>query len=443
MKESLELNTKENLLNFVKENYKKMPILKSLTEDEIKKFVETGSVKPNKEDGLTTESLVIDTRGAEECSVISGYARGLDEYGEDDSFLTTQMSFKEDGNLTGTIYIGRDTIHFEIDKDGNIQMRFKDKMQEKIYNSIMANKTIVTHFGDDLDNKSSVYAIENWMKSNGLLANGEQITVQRVPAGQVKEGMLNVDTGGHKGNRIDDETIVIDGDPVNGVKSAAESLSKLGIYVPEQIVELADTKPNKVSALDSRSGIDLVRYLTGKQTFELAEDELLDKSLTDNQIEKYGLVEAHKKQQTIIDNAVKKIEQYTTELPNGEKVVLAPEQILGGSLIAYEMGVNYFASVSDHLDKDKNPDGVTFAITCKPGVKLPEEVIKYGQDLVEKYRIDEKSSGVFVNPNGQMIVAGGFKNPGFKIEGETKESMLNKVKDVFVGKEKEMERESR
>ena len=295
------------------------------------------------------------------------------------------------------------------------ELNTKENFLTKIYNSIMKNKNIVTHFGDDLDNKSSVYAIENWMKSNGLIENDETIAVERVPAGQVKEGMLNVDTGGHKGNRVDDETIVVDGDPANGVKSAAESLSKLGIYVPEQIVELADTRPNKVSALDSRSGLALVRYLTGKQAFELAENGLLDKSLTDNQIEKYGLVEAHKKQQTIIDNAVKKIEQYTTELPNGEKVVLAPEQIVGGSAIAYEMGINYFASVSDHLDKDKNPDGVTFAITCKPGVKLPEEVIKYGQDLVEKYRIDEKSSGVFVNPNGQMIVAGGFKNPGFKI----------------------------
>ena len=82
-------------------------------------------------------------------------------------------------------------------------------------------------------------------------------------------------------------TIVIDGDPKNGVKSACQSLSKIGIYVPEQICELADTRPARVSALDSRSGLALVRYLSGEQAFELAENELLDKTLTDEQLEKF------------------------------------------------------------------------------------------------------------------------------------------------------------
>lgn len=297
-------------------------------------------------------------------------------------------------------------------------------------------KTVVTHFGDDLDNKSSIYALEKWAKEQGILYEDESLQVDRVPAGQIKEGMLNIDTGGHKGNRKEEnDTLIIDGDPENGVKSAAESLSNSGIYVPEQIVELADTMPNKVSALDSRSGLALIRYLTGEQTFKLAEAKLLDKSLTDEQIKEFGLEEAHEKQQAIIDNAVEKIEKYTKELPNGEKIVLAPEQILAGSAIAYEMGIPYYASASNHLDQDKNVDGVTFAITSKPGTKLPEEILEYGKELEEQYRIDENTSGVFVNPNGQMIVAGGFKNPIFKIPGETIEGMLEKIEDKFMGKD--------
>lgn len=438
--ESRELNTSENLRKFVKENYDKIPIFKALTEEEINTFVETGEVSPKKwdyEHGFGTMVLAIEKRGSigDEFEVIAGLTPGIDEYGEYETQLSTQMSFHDDGKFRGYIY--GDNIGFEINDSGNAEMHFKNELQGKIYDAITKNKEIVTHFGDDLDNKSSIYAIQYWMTRNGLLANNEEITVSRVPAGQVKEGALNVDTGGHKGNRLDNDTIVIDGDPANGVKSAAESLNNLGIYVPDQIVELVDTMPNKVSPLDSRSGLALVRYLTGKQAFQLAEYELLDKTLTDRQIKLYGLEDAHKKQQEIIDNAIEKINKYTTELPNGEKIVLAPEKILAGSLIAYEKGINYYASFAEHLDSEKKPDGVTFAITSKPGVKLPEEVVKFGQGLAEKYRIDENSSGVLVNPNGQMIVAGGFKNPGFKIENETINSMMNKVKDVFVGKNKE------
>lgn len=311
----------------------------------------------------------------------------------------------------------------------------KERLIETIEKKIRETGTIVTHFGDDLDNKSSIQAIQKWAEDNHIIEAGKQIEVIRVPAGQIKEGYLNVDTGGHKGNKIEGNTVVIDGDTANGVKSASESLSKIGIYVPEQILELADTKPNKVSALDSRSGLALVRYLSGEQTFNLAEENLLDKTLTDEQIMKYGLCEAHEKQQGIIDNATKKIEKYMTIMPNGEKIVLAPEQILAGSAIAYEMGVNYYVSSAEHFDENKNGDGVTFAITSKPGIELPEKVLSYGEKLVEKYRIDENTSGVFVNPNKQMIVAGGFKNPSFKITNETVKGMLEEIESEFTGKE--------
>ena len=123
-------------------------------------------------------------------------------------------------------------------------------------------------------------------------------------------------------------------------------------------------------------------------------------------------------------------------------MVMAEEQILAGSAIAYEKGIPYYASVSQHLDQEKQPDGVTFAITSKPGVKLPEKVSKWGKELAEQYRIDETTTDVFVNPNGQMIVAGGFKNPNFKIPNETVGSMSEKIASLFTEKEIEKSNET-
>lgn len=316
-------------------------------------------------------------------------------------------------------------------KNYNEQNSTNEKYLESIKEKLCKTKTVVTHFGDDLDNKASVYALELFAKENGIIDKNESLNVERVPAGQIKVGMLNVDTGGHKGSRMDEGTIVVDGDPKNGVKSAAEELNNLGIYVPEQIVELADTMPANVSALDSRRGLALIRYLTGEQAFKLAEDEMLDKSLTDKELKKYGLIEGHKKQQEIIDTAIEKIEKYTSYLGNGDKIVYAKEPITAGSAIAYAKGIPYFVSVSKHKNKEGVEDGVTFMISCKPGRKLPDGVINFGKKLVEEYRIDENTSGVFVHPSGEMVVAGGPKNPFFKIEGKTIDEMIDEIDKSF------------
>lgn len=426
------MNTREDLLAYVKENWNKIPYLCSMPEEGIKEFIEKG-ITYNTGNPLehVTISKINNSDGERE--VITSSVLGYDEESQsDDYFMTPQMEFNERGEFSASLY-GDETATFSIDGDGEVHFHTLPKEKEVLLEKIKEDKTVVTHFGDDLDNKSSIYALEKFLKKMGVLQQGENLNVERVPAGQVKEGRINIDTGGHTGNKIDEDknTIVIDGDPKNGVKSACQSLSKIGIYVPKQICELANTRPARVSALDSRSGLALVRYLSGEQAFKLAENELLDKTLTDEQLEKYGLTQAHEKQQKVIDAAVEKINKYTAELPNGEKVVLSPEQIVAGSGVAYEMGIPYYASTNQHLDKDGNSDGVTFAISCKPGMKLPAEILEYGKQLVEQYRIDEKTSRVFVNPNGELIVAGGPKNPNFKIEGHTPETMLEELKTVM------------
>ena len=83
--------------------------------------------------------------------------------------------------------------------------REEQKQKEEIKRKIEETKTVVTHFGDDLDNKSAIYALEKWAKENKILKEDESLQVDRVPAGKIKEGMLNVDTGGHKGSRQEGE----------------------------------------------------------------------------------------------------------------------------------------------------------------------------------------------------------------------------------------------
>ena len=429
-----EKNNKKELLEYVKENWKNIPYLCRFSEEEIQRFVESGYTNKNEN---SNEYVTIEKKGSKEIGEkeyerISSYILDLDEYGEEEYFLTSIMEFGNDGQFRGTTY-GDIDMEFKMDEKGEPEFIETSKNKEKIQiiNKLRDNKTVETHFGDDLDNKSSIYAVESLLKDVGVLKKEEKLNIERVPAGRIKEGYLNIDTGGHVGNKFDQETIIVDGDPKNGVKSACQALAKMGVYVPEQIYELADSKPIHISSLDSRSGLALVRYLSGEQAFKLAERELLDKSLTDKELKYFGLTEAHEKQQQIIDNAVEKINKYTNTLENGEKIVLAPETIMAGSSIAYEMGIPYYASTATHHNKEGIEDGVTFAIACKPGMKLPNSILEYGKELVEKYRIDAKSSGVFINPNEELIVAGGAKNPDFKIEGYTSEKMLNELKSIM------------
>jgi hypothetical protein len=276
-----------------------------------------------------------------------------------------------------------------------------------ILNKIVLEKRVVTHYGDDLDNKASIEALRRE-------ANLDLLDVERVPAGQIKIGALNIDTGGHKGSYIDGDTIVIDGDPARGIKSTVHQLYLLGFYIPGQILKFADCEQGDI--LDARNGINLARYLSGEKLFAFAEANLLDKSLTDEQLENFGLIEAYRKQQEIIEKGVEAIKKYRI----GDAVI-ATEKILGGAFIAYALGCKYYVSITPH-----EKGGITFAITSAPDQKLPDKVLKWGYELREKHKIDEKTSGVYVDPRENMIIAGGAKNPDFKIE-MTIEEAISKI----------------
>lgn len=311
-----------------------------------------------------------------------------------------------------------------------LQMIVNKKIEYLIALKLKENPTVATHFGDDLDNRSCTYVLEHWAKENGIIDENESLNVERVPAGKIMDGVVNVDTGGHKGCKFED-TIVIDGNPPYGSKSAIEELSKLlDVKVPEQILECADAMPTKTSIFDTRSGMSLQKFTTTENVFKMARNGLLTKELSDKELEEYGLMEAHKSQQEIVDKAVEKVNKYSKTLCNGEKIVIAPEFIKAGSLVAYESGINYYASVDKHFDSERNENGSTFAINAKPGKKLPDNIKDFGNSLVEKYKDETGASGVFLHPNGSMLVAGGPKNPDFKIE-MGQEEIMNDLSLLF------------
>lgn len=256
------------------------------------------------------------------------------------------------------------------------------------------NEGVVTHFGSDLDQIIALEALRR--------AIGAEFSVDRAPAGKPVAGRVNVDLGDARATEgitvLDDGTVMID-HHFNEYANTLEVLVKAEIYVPAQAVEVAD-RSDRTSALDYRSGIALARYLTPSQVWELAEARLLTVSLTDEQVAQFGLGKAVEKQRMVVETAVAAVKKFAVS----NDVVFSTEQILGGSFVAYELGYKVFASVTPH----KN--GVTFAINAAPGTRLPEAVLAFGHELREKY-----GSGVFIRPDGGMIVAGGQKNPDFSV----------------------------
>ena len=269
-----------------------------------------------------------------------------------------------------------------------------EKMKKAIRRAAEAG--VYTHFGDDLDNKMSIY----YLSKERFIPDGAE--VQRTPAGKPKEGCLNVDVG----NEGCTEAISRVGDGLaidhhyNEHKNTLEILKEdLGISIPRQLVELTDSPSERVSSLDYTSGLALARYASPEVIHQLATDGLLDKELAQETLKTLGLKEASEKQKGIIDNALEQIKKGHIN----ERCVHVREFLLGGSFIAYEKGYDIFASSQDH----KN-GGITFAVNSKS--ELPERILVWAEKLKQEY-----GSGVFVSTSNNMVVAGGPKNPDFSV----------------------------
>ncbi|NQU99851.1 MAG: hypothetical protein HQ538_03870 [Parcubacteria group bacterium] len=262
--------------------------------------------------------------------------------------------------------------------------------------TINTHGCVYTHFGDDFDN---VVALEV------LRRHGATFKVKRCPAGKAPSGEIWVDVCGPN----PEEAILVIDHHNGEARNALEVLRKLGFGVPDQAVEVADTE-GKPRATDYRSCLSLLRYLPPSKVWEMAKAGLLLDSLSDKQIEEYELTEARNKQQEIVKTAIEKLRQYAVN----DDVVIATENVLGGSFIAYELGYTMFAVTTPHKS-----GGVTFAVNSSE--KLSDEVVEF-----------VKSHGAFVPPHGKMAVLGGFKNPESRVEGETVETFSAKLRKLLI-----------
>lgn len=210
------------------------------------------------------------------------------------------------------------------------------------------------------------------------------------------------------------------------------------VKIPEQILECADTRPTKVSILEPETGLSLQRYASPKVLFFLARKGMLTKKLPISLMKRLGLYEDYKKQKAIVDLAKRKAGEYGYKLGNGERVVISPESVMAGAQVAYALGYDYYVPIT------AKEDGCTFSICCNDEKKklLPENIKKFGKELVEKYKDETGASGVFLHPNGSLLIAGGNKNPDFKVE-MSQEEVNNKITELFKEYGKGIEKENK
>lgn len=283
------------------------------------------------------------------------------------------------------------------------------KMREVIIEQLKKNSRIAIQQGNNLDINASIYAIQKFCIENGIIQNEEELKVIKIGAGMYEPNAVNIDTGSLNGIRIND--LNINADENLGEKSACAILSRLGFYVPKEIVKNADIIYGN-DILNSRYGLVLARQLEGKELFDFAErrrektgEPLITTSLTDEEIEQFGLTEFYRKRKKDIEDAKKSIQENTYVLDNGKKIAIIPKFVNYGSFIAYSQGIDYYCSIAEYEKKQ----GITFAITANPNTedgKLPEKLIEFGYTLRGQYAVGETKSGVWVSQDYNKIIAG-------------------------------------
>ena len=290
-----------------------------------------------------------------------------------------------------------------------------DRERDKVRKVALAG--VVTHYGDDLDNRLSLYAL----KLAGYIS--QDAVIGRTSAGCPVAGKLNVDVGDKRCSEpvifFNDGTVVID-HHFNSYSNTLEILrDKLGLDIPPHVIDVADTyAERRVSPLDYRSVLSLARYMDDETLWRLANDGRLLDTLDNMDLERYGLQDAACKQKSVIEKAISKIKSSVVD-----GVVFVDEFVPAGSQVAYELGYDMYVSYQERQDGK-----ATFAITVRPGKRLPIEALRFGLELRRRY-----GSGVYINPELTMVIAGGPKNPDFVVP-VSKEDLRRTIKEVSAGR---------
>ena len=319
---------------------------------------------------------------------------------------------------------------------GEVEIR-RERLIEHILNArgtlresiLNRNNIIYIQHGNNIDIKAARHALEEWWKEETaaeesriseadhdpfrLIQMKKGLTFIPVGSGETVTGQVNFDNSNKTNSTIDEPntgTTIIDAEfsrKYGAISTVSALWEKLHLKIPEQIRQFADnppssdivTNPDYVYVYANGTFIDEngqeQPYLTGKEVFKLAKEFLLDKKLTPEIIEKYHLNKAVQIQKKLVENISGAIDR---TIISGN-VAICPTFVRGASAaIFHKFGNRFFVGLNV---KD---DSFGFAILTnrsKIGLQLPEKIHSLAQEWTDK--------GVFVSPNGQMIIAGGEK----------------------------------
>lgn len=373
----------------------------------------------------------------------------------------------------------------------NYKTKYQQDIMEQIEEKLTRTKTIYIQSGSNLDINASIYALRKHMRDKfGIL----DIKVIKINAGEeISNNGLFIDAGTLEGNKNLNQNYhggkIINANVSQAQKSACGVLNQFGIYVPHKIVQYADIVITDELILNSRYGVNLIRLLENKQLFEFAEARredgayLIELELTDEELEKWGLVEKHKKRNEDIQKAIKEIKEniHVIHTDKEDKYVVVMDHYVNcGAMVSYALGCDYYVSVEsekpefsdskeDLYKSNTNIPIATFAVTAntsKGDGKLPDNLLKWCEELrdngendvlkmkivnTKQQRREIKEQKPFVKKTKDMVVFGGLKTPNlfvtlkesFDCDRNIKEVIIDEITDILgakvISKEKVLE----
>ena len=284
----------------------------------------------------------------------------------------------------------------EINSEMQTQPQEVEEVHKKIINDIKrSNGIVVTQYGENLDLHSIIATLQYYFDKNESEL-GIKIKREMIDNGKESNKHLTI-----------------------GQRSAVSILAENGFYVPRMIVKYANAVISDERVLDPFNGCALARDVPTDKLFEYAEEKdvktkkyLMESSLDEEQLKRYGLYDFAMKRKNDIENAIKLISQNSYCIgQNGtkKKIAVVPQFVYNGSNIAYALGYDVYISITPYKrDSSKS----TFSITLNTNAKnekgqnllIPENIISILNEKISVYNQDEitgnkQKKEIFVLPN--------------------------------------------
>lgn len=339
----------------------------------------------------------------------------------------------------------------EKDINSGMQAQPQDEKKAKqiTINKVKRENGIVrTQHGENLDLHAIVATLQYYFDTNEPEL-GIKIIREMVDERKDSDKHLTIDAGYLDGGKSNNRKTEINADQRKGERSSVSILAKQGFYVPRMIVKYADAVISDERVLDPFNGCVLAREVPTDKLFEYAEEKdaktkkyLMESSLDEEQLKRYGLYDFAMKRKNDIENAIKLISQNSYCInQNGKKIKIAvvPNFLYNGSNIAYALGYDAYISITPHKRYGTKS---TFSITLNPNAKnekgqnllIPENIISILNEKISVYNQDEitgnkQKKEIFVLPNKKLASVGGPKFPGLYADKTASE-----IREIFTSK---------